>query len=55
MTNCESTSVQPVNNVRVNEVAHSGVVTHKCNQAQGHEGKCRCACGYHWQKFHTVK
>lgn len=45
---CGLTAVQAVNCIVLNEILHSGVVTHVCQLPDDHTGNCRC-CGYKWR------
>jgi hypothetical protein len=55
MQSCGISSVETANNLQLNGVDHSGVISHICHKDKGHEGRCECECGYIWTKFHTEK
>lgn len=55
MKKCESTTVEVVKEIMVNNVKHAGVMTHRCDREEGHKDWCCCACGHQWPKFGNVK
>lgn len=44
MIPCTFTCVMPDNKIRINNIDHSGSVTHLCKYEKGHPGNCKCLC-----------
>lgn len=53
---CTGSTVAPTQKIIIGDVAHAGLVTHKCSlEPKNHDqvdGKeiCQCACGHRWLK-----
>ena len=43
---CLATTIKVDNKIKINNIEHSGNISHVCVLEKGHEGKCQCPCEY---------